>query len=42
MALDVDDFKEAVEGMNQLNEDVRRAVEERADDAFRELDEQLR
>ena len=42
MALDVNDFKDAVEGMNQLNEDVRRAVEERADDAFRELDEQLR
>ncbi|NNK48976.1 MAG: hypothetical protein HKP01_08905 [Gemmatimonadetes bacterium] len=42
MALDVDDFKEAVHGMSQLNEDLRKAVEERADDAFRELDEHTR
>ena len=38
MALDVDDFKEAIHGMDQLNEDLRRAIEERADEAFRELD----
>lgn len=42
MTLDVDDFKDAVDGMGQLNEDVRKAVRERADEAFRELDQNLR
>ena len=42
MALDVEDFKEAVNGMTQLNEHVREAVKERADEAFEELDRALR
>jgi hypothetical protein len=42
MALDIDDFKEAIQGMDQLNDELREAVEERADEAFRELDENTR
>lgn len=42
MALDVEDFKGAVDSMGQLNEDVREAVKERADAAFEELDRALR
>ena len=42
MALDVDDFKDAVNSMSQLNEEVRQAVNERADEAFEELDRALR
>jgi len=39
MKLDVDAFKEAVSGMKQLDERIRKAVVERAEKAFRELDE---
>ena len=42
MALDVEDFKDAVNSMSQLNEEVREAVNERADEAFEELDRALR
>ena len=42
MTLDVDDFRDAVESMGQLNEEVRAAVRERADEAFLELDQNLR
>ena len=42
MSLDVENFKEAVDSMSQLSEEVREAVRERADDAFRELDQELR
>jgi hypothetical protein len=42
MALDVDSFKDAVDSMGQLNDEVRAAVKERADEAFKELDEALR
>ena len=42
MALDIDDFKEAIQGMDQLNEELRKAVEERADEAFLDLDEHTR
>jgi hypothetical protein len=39
MKLDVDAFKDAVNGMKQLDEKVRKAVIERAEKAFKELDE---
>jgi hypothetical protein len=39
MKLDVDAFKDAVSGMKQLDEKVRKAVIERAEKAFKELDE---
>jgi len=42
MSLDVEEFKDVVNSMNQLSDEVRQAVEERADDAFRELDRELR
>lgn len=41
VALDVERFKEEVGRMQDLSEGVRRAVIERADEAFRELDRQL-
>lgn len=39
--LDVESFKNTVKQMNQLSESVRRAVEERADKAFEELDKEV-
>ncbi len=42
MSLDVDSFRGAVESMGQLDEEIRAAVVERSDDAFRELNEALR
>jgi len=38
VSLDIDAFKKAVDGMTQLNEEIRSAVVERADKAFAELD----
>ena len=40
-ALDVERFKDAVAQMGNLNESVRRAVVERAEEAFQDLDEQI-
>lgn len=42
MSLDVESFREAVNGMSELDEEVREAVNDRADEAFRELNEALR
>ena len=39
VTLDVDKFKSAVAEMGQLSEEIRQAVQQRADDAFLELDE---
>ncbi|WP_373047973.1 LPP20 family lipoprotein [Vulgatibacter sp.] len=41
VALDTERFKDAVSKMQNLSDSVRRAVIERADEAFRDLDEQL-
>lgn len=41
VALDTERFKDAVSKMQNLSEGVRRAVIERADEAFRDLDRQL-
>ena len=41
VALDAERFKDAVSKMQNLSEGVRRAVIERADEAFRDLDRQL-
>lgn len=41
VALDLERFEDAVARMEQLDERVRQAVIERADEAFRELDEQI-
>jgi len=42
MALDVEAFKDTIDNMGQLDEDLREAVKDRADEAFRELDQHLR
>ncbi len=42
MSLDVESFKDTINRMGQLDEEIRAAVDERADDAFRELNEALR
>lgn len=42
MSLDVESFRNAVQSMGQLDEEVRSAVVDRADEAFRELNEALR
>jgi hypothetical protein len=39
VAMDYENFSEAVAKMNQLSEGVRKAVQERAEEAFTELDE---
>lgn len=39
VALDVDTFKDSLQNMTDLSETIRRAVQERADEAFDELDE---
>ncbi len=41
MVYDSEKFSDAVSGMRNLSEDIRRAVIERADASFRELDEEL-
>ncbi len=41
MALDVEKFKEIVDNMTQLSESVRKAVVERADAKFKELDAEI-
>ena len=41
VALDVEKFSDAVSRMDQLSESVRRAVVERAEDSFRELNEEI-
>lgn len=41
VALDVEKFSDAVSRMDQLSESVRRAVVERAEDSFRELNEEV-
>lgn len=41
VALDLERFKDLVSQMENLSESVRRAVVQRADEAFRDLDEQL-
>ncbi len=42
MSLDVESFRGAVQSMGQLDEEIRSAVVERSDEAFRELNEALR
>jgi hypothetical protein len=39
VALDIDTFKDSLKSMTDLSETIRRAVKERADSSFRELDE---
>jgi hypothetical protein len=39
MLLDVDTFRDQLKGMNQLDEQVRQAITERAEKSFAELDE---
>jgi predicted aminopeptidase len=39
VALDVETFKDSLQNMTDLSETIRKAVQERADEAFRELDE---
>jgi hypothetical protein len=41
VAMDVDKFKNAVSKMNNLSESVRKAVEDRAQKSFEELDEEI-
>jgi hypothetical protein len=41
MALDVEDFKSALNDMKQLNAQVRQAIEKRAEKAFNELDKEV-
>jgi hypothetical protein len=41
VAMDVEKFKDAVSKMNNLSESVRKAVEERAEKAFEELDTEI-
>ena len=41
VAMDVDKFKGAISKMNNLSETVRKAVEERADKSFGELDDEI-
>ena len=41
MVYDAEKFQAAVAGMNQLSENVRKAVIDRADASFREMDEEL-
>ena len=40
VVLDTESFGQALDGMKQLNEKVRKAIIERADKAFRELDKE--
>jgi len=42
MSLDLESFQDAIRGMSELSEEVRDAVIERSDKAFRDLDEALR
>jgi hypothetical protein len=41
MVYDAEKFQEAVAGMDNLSDDIRRAVIDRADESFKELDEEL-
>jgi LPP20 lipoprotein len=42
MSLDIESFRETINSMGELDEEIRSAVNERADEAFRELNEALR